>query len=56
MVDYKDSYIYMHTKDMVQQENLNDLSNLFILFGGIQKALQPIVKEFEEHVKEQGMM
>lgn len=55
MVDYKDAYIYAHTRDMIRQENLTDLSNLFVLFSGIQKALQPIVHEFEDHVKEQGM-
>lgn len=53
-MDYKDSYIYAHSRDMVRQENLTNLSNLFILFNGIPKALQPIVAEFGEHVKEQG--
>ncbi len=56
MVHYKDTYIYAHTRDMVRREDLADLSNLFVLFSGIPKALQPIVQEFEEHVKEQGKM
>lgn len=54
-MDYKDSYIHTHIRDMVRGENLTDLSNLFILFSNIQKALQPIVREFEEHVNEQGI-
>ena len=54
MVDYKDAYIYTHTRDMVRQENSADLSNLFLLFSNIPKALQPIVQEFEDHVKEKG--
>lgn len=54
MVHYKDTYIYGHVRDMVRQETATDLSNLFILFNGIPKALQPIIMEFEEHVKEQG--
>ena len=54
MVHYKDTYIYTHIRDMVRQENAADLSNLFILFNGIPKALQPVVQQFEEHVKEQG--
>lgn len=53
-MDYKDSYIYTHTRDMVRQESATDLSNLFILFSGIPKALLSIVQEFKEHVKEQG--
>lgn len=55
VVHYKDTYIYTHIRDMVRQENAADLSNLFILFNGIPKALQPVVQQFEEHVKEQGL-
>lgn len=54
VVDYKDTYIYTHTRDMVREENSADLSNLFLLFNSIPKALQPIVQEFENHVKEKG--
>ena len=39
---------------MVQTEQLSDLSNLFILFSGIPRALDPVVKEFREKVKEEG--
>lgn len=54
VVDYKESYLYAHTREMVRQENSSDLSNLFILLNGIPKALQPVVQEFEEHIKERG--
>ena len=54
MMDYRENYLYAHTRDMIRQENTADLSNLFFLLNGIPKALQPVVYEFEQHVKEQG--
>lgn len=39
---------------MVQSEELMDLSNLFILFNVIPRALDPVVKEFTNKVKNEG--
>jgi hypothetical protein len=55
VVHYKDAYIYAHCKEMVQEERVTDMSNLFILFNGIPNALEPIIREFEGHVRHQGM-
>ena len=47
-------YLYAHTRAMVQEERRRDLSNLFILLNGIPRALEPVIAEFEDHVKCQG--
>ena len=54
--DYKVDYLYTHVRAMVQEEQKRDLSNLFILLSGIPRALDPVVTEFEEHVKSQGRL
>lgn len=47
-------YFYAHTREMVQEERKKDLSNLFVLLSGIPHALEPVIAEFEDHVKCQG--
>lgn len=56
VVDYMEDYLYPHMQDMIHQEKHSDLSNLYTLLNGIPKALQPAVRTFEEHVKNQGMV
>ena len=52
--DYRVDYLYSHTRVMVQEERRRDLSNLFVLLSGIPHALEPVILEFEDHVKCQG--
>jgi len=52
--DYRVDYFYAHTREMVQEERKKDLSNLFVLLSGIPHALEPVIAEFEDHVKCQG--
>ena len=52
--DYRVDYLYSHTRVMVQEERRRDLSNLFVLLNGIPHALEPVILEFEDHVKCQG--
>ena len=54
--DYRVDYLYSHTKVMVQEERRRDLSNLFVLLSGIPHALEPVILEFEDHVKCQGKL
>ena len=54
VVDYKEDYLYLHMQAMVRQENTEDLANLYLLLHSIPKAIQPVVTEFQAHVKEQG--
>ena len=53
--EYKADYLYSHTRSMIQEEQRKDLSNLFLLLSPIPKALDPVVAEFEEHVRSQGL-
>ena len=43
-----------NSKVMVHEERERDLSNLFALLNGIPRALDPVVSEFEAHVREHG--
>ena len=52
--DYKDDYLYAHTRTMMKEERFKDLSNLYFLLSGIPRALDPIISNFEEHVTAQG--
>ncbi len=54
VVDYLESYLYTHTHHMVHHGNTTDLVNIYTLLNSIPKALQPVVQEFEDHVKEEG--
>lgn len=40
---------------MMQTEQLTNLSNLFLLLGRVPKTLEPVVKEFREKVKDEGI-
>lgn len=53
--DYKDDYLYAHTRTMMKEERFKDLSNLYFLLSGIPRALDPIISNFEEHVTAQGL-
>ena len=47
-------YLYAHTRAMVHDERVKDLSNLFFLLSGIPRAMDPVIAEFENHIKSQG--
>lgn len=49
------TYLQAYVPEMVQAERLSDLSNLFTLFSGIPKALEPVKKEFRAKVRQEGM-
>ena len=40
---------------MVMSEQLEDLSNVFVLLKGIPRALDPVVAAFRKRVSHQGM-
>ena len=48
------TYLQAYVPEMVQAERLSDLSNLFTLFSGIPKALEPVKKEFRAKVRQEG--
>ena len=49
------SYLLTYVPEMVHGERLDDLSNLFILFNEIPKALEPVKEEFKSRVTQQGL-
>ena len=53
MYDQMD-YLHSCVPRMVQEEQFEDLSHMFQLFKGIPRALNPVVDEFRERVRQQG--
>lgn len=48
-------YLHSCVPDMIMSEQLEDLSNIFILLKGIPRALDPVVAAFRKRVSHQGV-
>ncbi|KAH9488657.1 Cullin-2, partial [Bulinus truncatus] len=48
-------FLHGECRDMVEQEKRKDLTNLYILLKPIHKGLEVLVKEVENHIKQQGI-